>query len=271
MTDQLERTDTVTFDIADIASVNARDPRDFSSPVQSGRDPRRLQDELIWSWVMPREIRSNPTSVHAAHVRSRYSDSIADGTRWADNEELIFIKPFWDRASTSEQSLASETVATSYFLRALESASGPAERRKWFTAVLRNCDPERIAQAALDEYDQTGRETLLLHAAALLEAAGEYAAPALEAISGAGREEVELFLGVIARCEGLNSRQRSLAFRRVVAFAPQFIHSALFEHLDSLEPADVRALLTYMSERSTNENVRQEAKERIESFPLREL
>ncbi len=164
-----------------------------------------------------------------------------------------------------EQSWLQEAAAKA-LLPGLESARSPGERRQLFRILTQLSTPEAVVETAFDEYGRTGREAFLLHAVSLLEGFGKRALPALLLVARSGRPESELFLGLIARCPGVNADQRSGAFRLLAKHAPPSVRLQLLEHLSSLGTDRERTLLGELAMSDSDDGVKAEAGDRLSTL-----
>jgi hypothetical protein len=128
-----------------------------------------------------------------------------------------------------------------------------------------------VVETAFEEYDRTGREAFLLHAVSLLEAFEKQAWPALLRVAGSGRAEAELFLGLLARCPGVSSEERSGAFRLILERAPPSVRLMVFEHFASLGSDREREMLTEIAGRDPDDSVKAEAVDRLSALATRDV
>jgi hypothetical protein len=107
-------------------------------------------------------------------------------------------------------------------------------RRNARATLLVHADPRALVEAAVQEYDQSGRSEILLHLRGILEDLGTSAWGALEAIAATMRNECELFVATIIKCPGVPDREMLRALRDVAANPSREVRAVIFEYLDCL-------------------------------------
>jgi hypothetical protein len=179
---------------------------------------------------------------------------------------LVVFTAMPEDAPTEEpaQSPCLVTAETRQFLQSLESAKAK-ERRELFRSVLEQSTPEAVAEAIFSLYDQTGRESFLLHGVSLLEAFGERAWPALCSIARSKRPEVELFVGTIARCPGVPAPKRAEALLVLAENPSPAVRQRILERLGEFGPVEVQRLLNRLAADADPE-VRADASDRRASL-----
>jgi hypothetical protein len=135
-----------------------------------------------------------------------------------------------------------------------------------FRLLTQTSTPEAIVRTAFAEYDRTGREAFLLHAAALLETFAKEAWQALLRVARSGRPETELFLGLIARCPEVTNAERTSAFGILATHPSPAVRLGLLEHLPALGPDNERALLRDLALGDPDPDIKAEAADRLSTL-----
>jgi hypothetical protein len=157
----------------------------------------------------------------------------------------------------------SRAVAQAWLPKLVEAES--RDRNRIRNLLLEQSQPEAIAEVALSDFRATARESSLLAAASLLEGFGSRSWPTLRAMAQAGLEECELFLGLIANCEGIPERERIGALVELARRGHSSTRAAIFEKLSRFREAMKRVVLQVLAQ-DRDEEIRAEAQAALASL-----
>lgn len=137
----------------------------------------------------------------------------------------------------------------------------PSERiNVLFNALRLISNPEDILDIALNEYHRTCRERYLTIAVSLLEERGNRAWPALRRLAQANHPESELFVGLIANCAGVPTKDRIEALLDLSRHPDRSVRFQLLENLGPFDVQQKREILASLSNDEDDE-IRREAAE----------
>ena len=156
---------------------------------------------------------------------------------------------------------AREHSTTEAFFRKLVTA-GAANRNVLFDLIRGDSTPEAVCEVGFREYEATGRERCLLLTASLLEAFGEKAWPVLKELAASKRPECELFVGLIAHCDGVSSTERTSALGELATHTDSVVRLTILDNVSDLSVDDRRSVLESLADDS-DDDVREEARQRL--------
>jgi hypothetical protein len=157
----------------------------------------------------------------------------------------------------------SRAVAQAWLPKLVEAES--RDRNGIRTLLLERSQPEAIAEVALSDYRATARESSLLAAVSLLEGFGPRSWPTLRAMAQAGLEECELFLGLLANCEGIPERERVAALVELARRGHPSTRAAILDKLSRFREAMQRVVLQALAQ-DGDEEIRAEAQAALASL-----
>ncbi len=173
---------------------------------------------------------------------------------------MIHVSP--DRAQTVVDSLISQGIkpSTEVLFPALVNAG--VDRNSLFDLIRRDSTPEAVCEVGFREYEATGQERCLLLTVSLLEDFGEEAWPVLKELAASKHPECELFVGLIANCDGVSSTQRADALCDLATHAEPVVRLTILDDLSDLSVDDSRSVLESLKDDS-DDDVREEARQRL--------
>jgi hypothetical protein len=154
-------------------------------------------------------------------------------------------------------------VALDWLPRLVDSAS--KDRNRMRRVLLKRSEPRAIADVAISEHRRTAREGFLLAAISLLDELGPRSWPVLRAMASAGTDECELFIGLIADCEGVSERERAGALTDLARRGNVCTKLAIFERVPLFSTVMKRAILRVLA-KDEAEEIRDEALDYLSSL-----
>ncbi len=139
---------------------------------------------------------------------------------------------------------------------------GVAVRNSLFDLIRRDSTPEAVCKVGFHQYEATGQERCLLLTASLLEDFGEEAWPVLKELAASKQPECELFVRLIAHCDGVSSTARATALGELATHPDPIVRLAILDNLAGLSAGDRRAVLESLTDDS-DDDVREEARQRL--------
>lgn len=133
-------------------------------------------------------------------------------------------------------------------------------RNDTFEGITRICSVDEILDESLALFDETHREIFLIQAVALLETFHKFAWPALKRLIRLRRLETELFVPLIASCDGIPAEIRAESLRDLAISPHAEIRSAIFDQLSEFDETNVRPILEVLSQ-DEDDGIRDEATE----------
>jgi hypothetical protein len=140
--------------------------------------------------------------------------------------------------------------------------AGVDARNYLFDRITRSSTPEAVYSVGFGEYQASGEERGLLLTASLLEDFGKKAWPVLKELATSKRPECELFVGLIARCEGVPSAARAGALRELAAHPDPAVRLAILDNVKDLSLEHRQSVLESLTDDS-DDDVREEARQRL--------
>lgn len=149
-----------------------------------------------------------------------------------------------------------QRISADRLLRTINDAS-PDVRDEAFS-LLRHRSSQQILDAAIRQYEETCEEGYLLSALSLLERAGPKAWPALRKLAASGREECEIFVGLIAGCGGIAENERLVAVMSLLKNSHSDVRMSIFENLSQFGVDAKRSILQNLA-KDTDTTIADEA------------
>ena len=203
-------------------------------------------------------------------TRLVYSDTF-DNTTMYYSDRFFMIRNLLEQLPESsivgrwdELRVSSCEAVVILFLPRLVSAP-PQGRKKIRGLLLRFAEPLCLWKYAIEEYDRSGKEDILLHTVSLLEDFGETAWPALKEIAKSKRDVCELFSGAIAQCPGVSNSEKTSTLRALALNPSGSVRRGLFEQLSQL-PRDVAKPVLELLSIDVEPEIGEEARECLRSL-----
>lgn len=150
---------------------------------------------------------------------------------------------------------------TEVLFRALVDA-GPIDRTLHFNIIRRNSTPEAVCKTGFRGYKVTGRERYLSLTVSLLEDFGEEAWPVLKELAVSRHPECELFVGLIANCNGVSSTQHAGALSELATHPDIVVRLTILDNLSDLSVDDRQCVLETLTNDS-DADICEEANQRL--------
>jgi hypothetical protein len=138
-------------------------------------------------------------------------------------------------------------------------------RNLFYNRIAREESPQDICDAGIQEYFKTGQERYLLIVVSLLENARQDAWPALQKLAITQHSVCELFIPLIASCDGVAASKRRDALLALVHHPEKFTSQAVLENLGEL-PEEYRRTILKRFETNFHEDLREGARELLEEL-----
>ncbi len=217
--------------------------------------------EQAWSRRSP----TDRVELPEMNSSSRIIEDIERSEEFTASTETTY---FSKRSSAKETPIARRTLhaipsrfVARHYLTKLVNA-GPGKRQPLRQLLLQFADPRMLAQSAFEAYGETANDAYLLHARSLLEAWGTTAWEALLWIAENHRADCELYVGVIARFQGMSEAERSKVLRLLAKSPSASVRSVLLERHTELPAQHQRAIVEIMAD-DPDPEIRAEARERL--------
>ncbi len=238
-----ERSETDTQASSDI-------PKRSNAPLSGAEEfyqwPRATAPEIEWTARLTTTLLD--ASIWGRLVRQAPERALK---RWLTAKRLV--------QEELTQPAISTTVDADRLLALLTNA--PSRLRNQIHSLLvRFCSSDEILDASLAQYKQTCQEQYLLQAISLLESKGKDAWRALRKLIRDNRCECELFIGLIARCDGVPASERVSAIKQLATNPHAEVRSALIDQLPEFDEESQRCALKLLKD-DVDSEVRQEAEE----------
>jgi hypothetical protein len=170
---------------------------------------------------------------------------------------------YWHQLQKRLWAAFSRTVEEAKSCLPLLISAGAGERKGLFQRLLTMSHPLAVSLVALEEYDRTGRESVLLNALSLLESWGPVAWPALLWVAQLARPECELFTGLVARCSGVPRRQRLEGLTLLAGNPYSAVRLGVLERLADFPPDEAKPILEKLAA-DTDPDVQMQAAEQLQ-------
>jgi hypothetical protein len=143
-----------------------------------------------------------------------------------------------------EQLLFSRTIVRD--LLELLIIGRPQLRYDIYTLLIPFCSADDILDVALERYADSRKEIYLLMARSSLERLGSQAWPTLLRFARSKHSETELFVGLIANCEGVPESERIDALSMLTQNPNTEVRRRILEHVHDLSEAGQKRILKLM-------------------------
>jgi len=156
---------------------------------------------------------------------------------------------------------AREHSSTEVLFPALVDAE-VAVRNSLFDLIRRDSTPEAVCKVGFHQYEATGRERCLSLTVSLLEDFGSKSWPVLSELAKSERPECELFVGLIAHCDGIPSAKRASALSKLAAHPDAAVRIEILDNLADLTAYDRQCVLETLTDDS-DADICEEANQRL--------
>lgn len=143
--------------------------------------------------------------------------------------------------------------------------AGSDTRNLFYNRIAREETPQDICDAGIQEYYRTGQERYLLMVLSLLENARQDAWPTLKKLAETQHSLCELFVPLIASCDGVAASKRRDALLALVTHPERYTSGSVLENLGAI-PEDYRRVILERFEVNVHEDLRNEARELLEDL-----
>lgn len=140
--------------------------------------------------------------------------------------------------------------------------AGVAVRNSLFDLIKRDSTPDAVCKVGFREYEATGRERCLSLTVSLLEDFGSKSWPVLSELVESERPECELFVGLIAHCDGIPSARRASALSKLATHPDAAVRIEILDNLADLTACDRQCVLEALTNDS-DADICEEANQRL--------
>ncbi len=141
-----------------------------------------------------------------------------------------------------------------------------ADRNGLFDLVYETLSPHEILEIGFTEYDSTCAERCLTGMIALLERAGEAAWPALRTLANSKREEIEMFVALVAGCRDVPAYERAAVLISWAFNAADCVRREILYNLDGIISEQHCITILKILGADLVADIREEARDLLESY-----